>query len=463
MKSRSIIKGWVFPAGLILLGVMVISIWLGWSNQVADGPAPITELPERVYYSPAGTWTNFYATRAPETSGWVHLPVVAEAPAFRSQIDPNLRGYVSPAVCAECHAEQAEHFHETAHFLTAMPATHDTILGSFKPGENRLDTHDPNFYFEMVAESDRLFQCARIQENGREYEHRRPFDIVIGSGNHGQTYLYWERDELYQLPVSYFSEVGWINSPGSYRDGTADFARGVGVRCLDCHATYFANEPSSYNRYDKTNFILGVTCVRCHGPGWAHVQYHRTHPEDKTSRYLVHPGELSRERANEVCAQCHSGVGEPLQPSFTYRPGEPLEEYIKLDMNQDDPANDDPHAANQLLRLMKSRCYSESTTLTCVTCHDPHQRERGKLAVFAERCKSCHALDDCGLSAQHGEFLTTRCVECHMPSRRDQEGAMQTSSGTVLPLLRDHLIQRSAEATAAVLSEQTSTQQPEVR
>ena len=437
--------------GLTVLGLIILSMTLGWWD--GRGRRSITELTERVFYSPANSWLTFYRTRAPAGTGWVHLPDVKEAAAFRSEIDPALRGYLPPSVCAECHAEQAEKFSETAHYLTSMPASRQTILGSFAPGKNRLDTQDPHLYFEMVEEEGQLFQCVRIQQQGQEYEHRRPFDLVIGSGNHGQTYLYWERDQLYQLPISYFSESGWINSPGLYRDGTADFARDVGARCLDCHATYFASEPNRYNGYDASNYMLGVTCVRCHGPGWAHVQYHRTHPEDQTGRYLVHPGELSAVRANEICAQCHSGVGVPLQPPFTYRPGEPLDQFIELDMNQDDPQNDDPHAANQLLRLMKSKCFQESESLTCVTCHDPHRDERGQMEVFAKRCGKCHEKDACRLSAAHGDRLATRCVECHMPSRRDQEGAMQTPAGALLPLLRDHLIQRSSEATAQVLNE----------
>jgi len=40
-------------------------------------------------------------------------------------------------------------------------------------------------------------------------------DVVIGSGVRGQSYLYWHGDQLYELPVSYWSDGGrWINSPG---------------------------------------------------------------------------------------------------------------------------------------------------------------------------------------------------------------------------------------------------------
>jgi hypothetical protein len=32
----------------------------------------------------------------------------------------------------------------------------------------------------------------------------------------------------------------------------------------------------------------------------------------------------------EICAQCHGGIGESLGPAFSYVPGQPLENYIRL-------------------------------------------------------------------------------------------------------------------------------------
>jgi hypothetical protein len=434
---------------IAVLGGILLSL-----VQLTDAPTrPVTSMPRSVFYSAGDQWFEFYSRREPDGTGWVLLPEPINSDEFRSSADPFLMGFVSADVCRECHPTQYEGFRETAHFRTSSIATQKTVLGDFTPAGNRLGTKDPNVHFEMLAEGDRLFQRVVIQQDGRQYEHRRPFDIVTGSGNHGQTFLYWEGDRLCQLPISYFSESGWVNSPGRYRDGTADFARGVGDRCLDCHATYFDSTPVEFNRHDRTNFILGVTCVRCHGPGWAHVQYHRSHPAEAEARYIVNPSSLSQQRANEVCAQCHSGIGRPLQPAFSYRPGEPLEDFLELDMRTDNPENDDPHAANQLLRLMKSRCFQESENMTCATCHDPHQNERADQKLFNQRCAACHAQDACKLAKEYGSQISDQCVECHMPSRRDAEGAMQTSSGELHPLLRDHLIKGWPDVTERVIAE----------
>jgi hypothetical protein len=372
---------------------------------------------------------------------------------FRSNLDPALLGFVRAEVCGECHREHYESQKATAHFRTSSEATLDTVLGKFNAQAGRLPTRDPHLHFEMISGQDGLYQRVVVEKDGKTFQHAARFDIVTGSGNHGQTYLYWHGDTLLQLPISFFSELGgWINSPGQFRDGTADFARPIGQRCLDCHATFFAADPNAAARFDRHNYVLGVTCVRCHGHGWAHVQYHRTHPDDTSARYIVHPGNLPRDRANEVCAQCHSGVGQSVQPAFTYQPGEPLSDYIRLSNRADDARNDDPHAANQLARLMKSRCFQGSENLTCASCHDPHREERGDLKLFTQRCAKCHESSDCKLQPSHPQVVAEHCVECHMPSRRDVEGVMQTPEGELLPSLRDHYIKVWPEVAEQVLS-----------
>lgn len=417
------------------------------------GEKSVLDLPD-IHYTPGKSWYERMARGLPEGTGWVQLPPPVQHPPYISGTDPFIRGFVRPEICGECHADIHHSFLSTAHFRTAEEATLSTVLGSFDQGKNILETREPNLGFKMVSKADRLYQRLTVKREGEIYSLEVPMDISTGSGNHGQTYLYWHGDELYELPVSYFTELGrWVNSPGMYTDGTADFSRGIGARCLDCHATYFASAPNSFNRYDRTNYILGVTCVRCHGAGWAHVQYHRQHQEATEPHYIVNPSTLSVERANEVCAQCHSGAGRLLQSAFTYQPGEPLQEYVELDFSGENPNNDDPHAANQLARLMKSRCFQESGNLTCFKCHDPHSHERGDMALHAKRCAQCHETSDCGLSHELGSELTNHCVACHMASRRDVEGIIETPRGSVLPLLRDHFIQARPEAAKQTAEE----------
>src|SRR5262249_24330641 len=70
-------------------------------------------------------------------------------------------------------------------------------------------------------------------------------------------------------------------------------------------------------------------------------------------------------------------------------------------------------------QLRRSVCYQKSEDLSCVTCHDPHARERPKDAVayYRARCLSCHETRGCSLD--QAERLkkdpADSCAACHMP------------------------------------------------
>ena len=225
----------------------------------------------------------------------------APEPVFDRQ-----QGFVGPDSCRECHQEYYDGFVQTAHYRTSALASSDSILGSFKPGENTMETRQPGFRYELVEEGGRYAQKLLVDENKKTYHHQRPFDIVTGSGNIGQTYLYWEDEYLFQLPISWFSRGGWVNSPG-YPDGLANFARPVRESCMACHATKVDFAQKRINLADKSSMILGVTCERCHGPAEEHVNFHRKNPSAKDAKFIVHPNDLPRERMNDVCGQCHAG------------------------------------------------------------------------------------------------------------------------------------------------------------
>lgn len=388
----------------------------------------------------------------PGGTGWVLLP---EQPAsvqqpYASPVKPEERGFLAADACRDCHSEQYESYVHTAHARTSMLPSATAILGSFASGRSELSTATPELRFRMLAEGGQFLQRLQLDDplKGTRYERDFPIDLVLGSGNHGQSYLYWDDDRLYQLHVSYLTESdSWVNSPGPYYDGTADFARPVPVRCIECHATWIGSDVKSVNRFDRSTLVPGIGCVRCHGPGHEHVEFHRQFPDEQTGRRIVQPASLSVQRQNEICAQCHS-AGEVLGSAFGYRPGQALAEWMELDLSGESADNADPHSANQLARLMKSRCFTTPEGLSCITCHDPHHSQQGQLAGYSAQCASCHQPATCPDVRQLGSVAEKRCVECHMPSRRDAQVQIETTSGNVQALLRDHLIGRWPETAA---------------
>ena len=347
--------------------------------------------------------------------------------------------YVGTNTCLTCHQDKKP-FLGTAHHLTSTPATANTIAGSFHEGENVLGTANPYVHFRMDSTKNGLFQTAVVGPPPGTESISKPFDIVIGSGRKGQTYLYWEDgSRLFQLPASYWTSLrSWINSPG-YQDGVVNFARPVTPRCLECHASVFESLPDSSdppNRYDQTSYILGVSCEKCHGPGRDHVARQRSWVSRSLGSAIVNPEDLSRQRQIEVCAQCHGGIGESQAPAFSYRPGEPLENYLHLSPPIPGEAID-VHG-NQVALLARSPCF-QSSNMTCSTCHDVHRPQRNA-AAFSGQCLSCHTVQSCGLFPERGHQIAENCVDCHMPNLPTGQIVSRNDGLVVQPQVRSHWI-----------------------
>ena len=193
-----------------------------------------------------------------------------EASAGNTKPNPR-ENYIGDEACRSCHQDKVETFHRTAHYLTSRLPDKDSILGNFDADANILKTSNPDLYFRMEAKDSGFFQTAVQGIPPYITSRTERFGLVVGSGGKGQTFLFWKGDLLFQLPVSYWKEIGWVNSPG-YRDGVAYFDRPVIPRCLECHGTYFESLAPPQNRYSQTGFVVGITCEKCHGPGRAHVE-----------------------------------------------------------------------------------------------------------------------------------------------------------------------------------------------
>jgi hypothetical protein len=344
--------------------------------------------------------------------------------------------YAGMDACSPCHREKAEAFLRTAHYLTSRSPDENSIRGSFNSGRNTLKTSNPELSFRMDANSKGYFQTALEGIPPYTTSRIERFDFVVGSGGKGQTYLFWKADQLFQLPVSYWTELGqWVNSPG-YKDGVANFGRPIVPRCLECHATYFESQTPPVNRYRKTGFMLGIVCEKCHGPSREHIEYYRSKSQAPLVQATINPARLSRDRQLDLCAWCHAGAGDPVAPTFSYMPGEPLEKYLKLP-RPDPNAPLDVHGS-QVELLQRSRCF-QSSAMTCSTCHDVHQSQHDLIA-FSERCLMCHKVETCGLYPKRGREIANRCVGCHMPNQESNLIVSEVSGRSVRPRVRNHWI-----------------------
>jgi hypothetical protein len=300
---------------------------------------------------------------------------------------------------------------------------------------------DPGLLFKMEARADGFYQSAVAGWPGHLQTKSERMDIVIGSGVRGQSYLYWHGEQLFELPVSYWSDGSrWINSPG-YKNGTMNFTRAVTPRCLECHATSVRSlspDPAG-NRYDKQSLRLGIGCERCHGDGAAHVALHgATSTQKAGGEAILNPARFSRDRQVDLCALCHNGIrSEQLAAAFSYVPGKPLDSYLQPDAAET-AAHPDVHG-NQVGLLKRSRCYQSSPNMSCSTCHDVHQPE-GTAASYSSRCLTCHQAESCGMEKTMGRTIAGNCIDCHMPVQPTNAIASETGGQQIRPKMRNHWI-----------------------
>ena len=377
--------------------------------------------------------------------------VQTETPAGKPKADWNQ--FVGSAACESCHISIYESHRNTAHYHTSAISTADNIHGSFDKGKNSIVFSD-RVKVVMEKRGDGFYQAAYL--NGEENQNRR-IDIVIGSGTKGQSYLNWMQNRLFQLPITYFTAAHqWSNSPGY--PGKVVFNRPITSRCLECHSTYVQKISSAEmepEEFDQTRILYGVDCEKCHGPAASHVEYQTKNPTDTLGKYIVNPGLLTRQQNLDLCALCHGGRLSKTKPSFGFEAGDKLTDYFILDTATRRAADIDVHG-NQAGLLAASKCFRMSQ-MTCSSCHNAHENEKGKVAVISKRCMNCHNNEHgtlCKMNDVIGTVINKNCIDCHMPKQSSRSIAvmLQGESVPAAVLMRTHLIKIYPDETEKVLN-----------
>lgn len=340
--------------------------------------------------------------------------------------DARGKAYAGAASCRQCHQQVYDAHIKTAHFAATATANDSTVLGNFNPGKN-IFIYDSSLQVRLEKRDSGLYQV--LYNNNKEVLARR-FDIAFGNRK-GQTCLYWKEDNVYQLPVSYYTSVqNWGTSPGFSIMFPPDFSRMIGKNCFECHSSYVkssevaglatANTPGYEIAREKMNpqtLVMGIDCERCHGPAAEHVNFHLKNPGIKKPEFIVTAASLNSQQKLDACAICHSGNDkEKLRPRFLFKPGEALADYFKEGSGD---GKIDVHG-NQHALLLQSKCFTASNSLTCTSCHSPHTNTVSDPGFYAAKCMSCHAENTtafCKLRSVAASQLKQDCTGCHMPQQ----------------------------------------------
>jgi hypothetical protein len=378
--------------------------------------------------------------------------------------------FAGSATCASCHKDIYRSHISTAHYLDSRPGSKEYIKGSFDSGKNHF-VYNKETEVVLEQKDHRFFQTSFT--NGHESQ-SHPFDIVVGSGRKGQTYLYWNNGNLFQLPISYSTALdSWCNSPG-YPADAAIFNRRVPSYCLECHSTYAGIEERNTadkgtedkeDIFNKDQIIYGIDCEKCHGPAAEHVAFQTAHPLEKKGMYIINAKNLSRQQRLDVCALCHSGARIQLRPAFSFKVGDTLDKFSLAKYNNEDAATLDVHG-NQYGLLTSSKCFRLSQ-MDCSSCHNVHVNEANSAGLFSQRCMTCHNESShitCSIMQTPGLILSNNCIDCHMPALPSQKILLlSNSSRTIHNLVHTHRVAIYPESTKEYLQKLKETKAPALK
>jgi Tfp pilus assembly protein PilF len=161
---------------------------------------------------------------------------------------------------------------------------------------------------------------------------------------------------------------------------TFDFMA-TALRCFRCHSTGPVMLRAGYRVQPSEP---GVWCEACHGPGSAHVK------SAGAPGTIQNPKRLSAAEINVLCGACHRQAS---------------------DLDDETDWSNAWNVRHQPSYLHRAACFRNSKgALSCLTCHDPHERLKPAPASFDARCTSCHKdVVHQAATASHS------CVSCHMP------------------------------------------------
>ena len=263
----------------------------------------------------------------------------------------------------------------------------------------------------------------RIQADGSEIAN---VDLVahhlIGSGNHGQSFLVQRDQHLFMSPITWYPDKQiWHLSPG-YEKNNSQFNRPVVDTCLYCHTDQSKAISNTMNKYASPAISAhAIGCERCHGPGQAHVaKQEASATSDGEDDSIVNPARLDFALREAICQQCHlSGAvrvtknGKKLRD---YRPGEPLESAYTIFTL----AEGKEKFVGHVEQMYASKCFVQSDgQMGCISCHDPHSlpSEENRVSFYRDKCLQCHTEQSCAnpLEARKAVTVADSCIACHMP------------------------------------------------
>ncbi len=364
--------------------------------------------------------------------------------------------YQGSESCADCHKGKLGSFpgfdklYQTLHTKIHEHPRPDNMLGDYTK-EVSMGAGFANAKVGFRVDNGKYYVIMKpITGNPIEYE----LIYTYGIG-WKQRYLVKIEDGYYMPPVQWnlngymdnssgtwvsYNPANWWNADGSLKPINNAFrTKSWDKNCAGCHSVpgtkqdpvkkmVNGNDTSWVFKWANNNSItnMSIGCESCHGfPKSAAGKGHVNNFKD-----------FSYDRKLEVCGQCHtrgtSNKGSYEYPvdentGIYYPVGEDLMNYyiLKPGLWADKESPRQHH--QQWVDFKLTKHYNEKMGITCVTCHDPHQKTEFKHQLNADYrvveegkgCISCHkdkstVTNGINTHTKHPQSASM-CVSCHLP------------------------------------------------
>ena len=345
--------------------------------------------------------------------------------------------YVGSESCGQCHTSEHASYLETTHSrsLSLVDPTEE-------PPDARFEHAPSGLTYEVHRDGEQLWhrESLTLADGQTLTTADRPLKYLVGSGRFARTYLAEIDGFLVESPITWYASAqAWRMSPGYDREEHNSFRRSVTDECLFCHSGRASTLGGSPSRIKVHEFSIG--CERCHGPGSLHLELHRgggesvveakaegakaasgSGPGDLT---IVNPRSLPRDLSESICQQCHlESLGRSNVQGRTPSDFRPSLRWSDFCVNYDalSPSGQ-MTVTGHVQQMHQSRCYQQSSTLTCITCHDMHARPAPaeRAGHYRTACLACHADQACKVApSQRQERNANDCAACHMPHSKTE-------------------------------------------
>jgi hypothetical protein len=224
-------------------------------------------------------------------------------------------------------------------------------------------------------------------------------------GAQAQTWVLERNGKLYESLVSYYpSKSGLALTTGDeiIKPRTLEEAFGRPISeeeaksCFNCHATNAVVD----HKLNLASMHPGLTCERCHAGADEHAAGILGGDMTSVPKKL---GKISSEDMSNYCGQCHRTWETVVRSRWHGQADVRFQPY----------------------RLANSKCFDGTDArISCVACHNPHEKISRDSASYDVKCIACHApvlkvaSDVASTSAPRAkacQVAKNNCSSCHMP------------------------------------------------